>query len=120
MNTADRSIRSLDAALRRRFEVFECMPDGDVLAAYYQTRGNTVPDLVEGFKALNMALTERLDRHHTVGQAFFMAEEMTAQRLLKTWRYKIGPLVEDYLFGQSDVLAEFTPTKFWPSLADLA
>jgi hypothetical protein len=120
MNTADRSIRTLDAALRRRFEVFECMPDADVLGAYYETRPNTVPDLIEGFTALNDALTKRLDRHHTVGHAFVMAPEMTPQRLLKTWKYKIGPLVEEYFFDQPSVLEEFAPTKFWSSLGSIA
>jgi hypothetical protein len=120
MNTADRSIRSLDAALRRRFEIFECMPDADLLAAYYQTRASGVPDLIDGFTGLNDLLTKRLDRHHTIGHAFFMADEMTPQRLLKTWKYKVGPLVEDYFFEEPDVLADFAPVKFWPSLADLA
>ncbi|HEY1307280.1 MAG TPA: DUF3578 domain-containing protein [Vicinamibacterales bacterium] len=119
MNTADRSIRSLDAALRRRFEVFECMPDPDVLRAYYENRANGVPDLVEGFAALNASLTKRLDRHHTVGHAFFMAEEMTPQRLLKVWKYKLGPLIDEYFFDQPDAAAEFAPQKFWTSLADL-
>ena len=120
MNTADRSIRTLDAAIRRRFEVFECMPDPDLLRAYYQSRSNSVPDLTDGFTALNAALTSRLDRHHAVGHAFFMVDEMTPQRLLKTWRYKVGPLIEEYFFDQPDVVAEFTPAKFWGSVADLS
>jgi 5-methylcytosine-specific restriction protein B len=120
MNTADRSIRSLDAALRRRFEIFECLPGPDVLTTYYQTRACAVPDLVEGFVALNDALAKRLDRHHTIGHAFFMAEEMTPQRLLKVWKYKVGPLVEDYFIDQSALLEEFAPVKFWPSLDALA
>jgi hypothetical protein len=96
------------------------MPDADVLQAYYETRENRVSDLVEGFVGLNEALTTRLDRHHTIGHAFFMAEEMTPQRLLKVWRYKVGPLVEEYFFDQPNVLSEFSAPKFWPSLADLS
>jgi hypothetical protein len=35
MNTADRSIRSIDIALRRRFDVFELKPDSGVLSRYF-------------------------------------------------------------------------------------
>ncbi len=117
MNTADRSIRSIDIALRRRFEVFECPPDAGILERYYQTHTNEVTDLVEGFRQLNAELTERLDRHHTIGHTFFMHEPMTAEYLRVTWQRRIGPLLEEYFFDQPDVAAEFKVEKYWPSLA---
>ena len=81
MNTADRSIRSIDVALRRRFDVFECPPDRQILESYFASRTNTVPDLFDGFEALNAALTEHLDRHHTIGHTFLMADPMTPDEL---------------------------------------
>src|SRR4029453_811543 len=83
MNTADRSIRSIDIALRRRFDVFELPPDRGVLERFYGKAENTnhVASLFDGFDALNAELATRIDRHHTVGHAFFMAEEMTVGRL---------------------------------------
>ncbi len=83
MNTADRSIRTIDVALRRRFEIFECLPDVSILQAFYDRgRGtNFVSDLAAGFVSLNNELEAQLDRHHTIGQTFFMAPEMTSDRL---------------------------------------
>ena len=114
MNTADRSIRSIDVALRRRFEVFECFPDPDILERFYQTKGvSHVPGLVDGFRRLNERLSELLDRHHTIGQTFFMAQVFDGGRLRQVWARQIGPLIEEYFFDQPDVAAEFTLDKFW-------
>lgn len=117
MNTADRSIRSIDLALRRQFDVFDCPPDRRVLERFYATRPNSVPDLLTGFDALNAALTAQLDRHHTIGHTFLMADAMSPTELRRIWRNQIGPLIDDYFFDRQNVGDEYTPERFWPSLA---
>ncbi len=117
MNTADRSIRSIDVALRRRFDVFECLPDRKVLESYFASRTNIVPDLYVGFEALNAALTDHLDRHHTIGHTFFMADPMTPDELRRIWRHQVGPLIDDYFFDRPSLADEYKPENFWPSLA---
>lgn len=118
MNTADRSIRDLDIALRRRFEVFECSPDKEILIRYYENgKGvNHVPSLFEGFESLNDRLSRELDRHHTVGHTFFMVKELTVPRLKKIWERKLGPLIQDYFLDQPDIAEEFNPGSFWPEI----
>ncbi|MBB3180079.1 MrcB family domain-containing protein [Variovorax sp. Sphag1AA] len=115
MNTADRSIRSIDIALRRRFEVFELGPDPEVLERYHR-KANADFDarsLVRGFVALNQALTQHLDRHHTIGHAFFMRPSWSREMLQSTWRRKIYPLIEEYFFDQPDLLGQFELERFW-------
>jgi hypothetical protein len=117
MNTADRSIRSIDVALRRRFEIFECPADPEILSAYYAADASTnVPDLVTGFAALNAALSDLIDRHHTIGQTFFMRRTFSETDLRRVWLRQIAPLIEDYLFDQPDVIETFTLERFWPDL----
>lgn len=114
MNTADRSIRSIDLALRRRFDFFECAPDRGILERYYGFNVNQVTDLLDGFDALNVELAALLDRHHTVGHTFFMANPMTPARLTSVWLRKIAPLLEEYFFDQPDVAATFQLGRFCP------
>ena len=116
MNTADRSIRSLDIALRRRFDIFECPPDAAMLEHYFQDRTNEVPDLISGFELLNADLLERLDRHHLIGHTFFMKNPLTPTQLRRTWEHQLMPLIEEYFFDQPDLVAEFTLEKYWPSV----
>ena len=116
MNTADRSIRTIDTALRRRFEIIDCPPDERILEAYYAAHENQVPDLVSGFSNLNQRLTENLDRHHTIGHTFFMKDPMTGPRLGNVWKRQVAPLVEEYFFDQPDVAASYDPAEFWPSV----
>lgn len=118
MNTADRSIRSIDLALRRRFDVFECDPDPEILAHFYADadRVNEVEDLIDGMVALNERLRAGLDRHHTIGHTFFMRERMTPEQLRAVWKRKLRPLIEEYFFDQPDVWKGYNLAEFWPSL----
>ncbi|MDT0184324.1 DUF3578 domain-containing protein [Microbacterium sp. ARD31] len=117
MNTADRSIRSIDLALRRRFEVFECPPSRKVLESYYRTAQCDVLDLFDGFDKLNLRLTELLDRHHTVGHSFFMADPFTPHLLSAAWTRQLQPLFEEYFFDDPSVAASLKIEEFWPSVA---
>jgi 5-methylcytosine-specific restriction enzyme B len=117
MNTADRSIRSIDIALRRRFDFFECQPDSRVLERHYGANGRgmtEVDGLVTGFLRLNDKLTELLDRHRTIGHSYFMQEHYTVVDLHRVWRHQIIPLLEDYFFDEPDIVDDFEIGSFWP------
>lgn len=92
MNTADRSITSLDTALRRRFEFVEMMPDSDLLENVFVCKDVENPNkdedyLGDDFKtkgfakilqniliSINKRIEFLLDREKTIGHAFFMSE----------------------------------------------
>lgn len=120
MNTADRSIRSIDTALRRRFDIWECMPNRTILERYYALgtgRVNDVANLLSGFETLNAKLSKEpgLSRHHTIGHTFLMKDHMTRRILSQIWRQKIYPLIEEYFFDQPSAMEAFTFDDFWPS-----
>ena len=119
MNTADRSIRSIDVALRRRFDVFECLPDGAILSRYYARDGhsNSVSDLREGFERLNGMLTDDLDKFHTIGHTFFMTPAMTPPKLRMIWHRKLLPLIEEYFFDRPARVSAYELDALWPSIA---
>ena len=114
MNTADRSIRSIDTALRRRFDLFDCPPRLDILDAYYNV-GNTteVGELGVGLGMLNERLTDQLDRHHTIGHTFLMKPKYGINDLRRTWDRQIKPLIEEYFFDQPDIADAFSLDGFW-------
>jgi 5-methylcytosine-specific restriction protein B len=94
-------------------------PDRELLAQYYSSAADTsVPDLVDGFDALNAALETHLDRHHTIGHAFFMQPNFDVGTLRRVWQRRVFPLVEEYFFDQPELAKEFTLERFWPSAGD--
>lgn len=117
MNTADRSVRNIDTALRRRFDIFECLPREDVLERYFDQDGHLseVDDLQEGLTTLNSKLRELIDDDHTIGHSFFMRSTYTANDLRRTWIRQIEPLLREYFFDQPTLVKEFTLAALWPS-----
>jgi 5-methylcytosine-specific restriction protein B len=87
MNTADRSIALVDAALRRRFLELSFPPDLDVLRRWWTEQGK--PDLGQDAAAhlerLNAELINRLDAHRLIGHE---------------WQLK--PVLEEHLYAHPD------------------
>jgi MoxR-like ATPase len=118
MNTADRSIRSVDAALRRRFDIFDCPPRPEMIDSYYDAPGNTtdIEGLSAGLTRLNDDLIDQLDRHHTIGQSFFMKSTFGKTDLRRTWDRQIKPLIEEYFFDQPGMADAFNLDEYWPAV----
>ena len=94
MNTADRSIQLLDAALRRRFTFFEMMPNPD---------HDDVPTDVDGvdcrwlLKVVNERIAVLLDREHQIGHTYFL-NVRDIDELAQRFRQQVFPLLQEYFF----------------------
>lgn len=101
MNTADRSIALVDAAMRRRFAFLPLHPSDqptkDVLRKWLiaTDRPAEVADLLE---ALNEAID---DEDFKIGPSNFMRDSVfEAGGLDRTWRTSILPLLEEHEYGR--------------------
>lgn len=96
MNTADRSIATIDTALRRRFRFKEIMPDADVL------KGISVADISvsEMLVRMNKRISVLYDREHTIGHAYFtsLRENPTLEQLAEIFKNAIIPLMQEYFY----------------------
>lgn len=126
MNTADRSIEALDAALRRRFSFRELRPEPELLkinkntrrkeieslaaesAAAYHNRLTLARNLPEGIDlstlltVMNLRLEKLTDREHCIGHGYFfpVLHATDALQTLKQIFYEqIIPLLQEYFFS---------------------
>ena len=112
MNTSDRSIASIDIALRRRFIFKEIMPNV-----------NLVPDvevfgieLRKIFTTLNERISILLDRDHQIGHSYFMKLENSSDYdsdFKRVWYDCVMPLLNEYFYGDWEklcaLLGDFQP-----------
>lgn len=108
MNTADRSIALLDAALRRRFAFVPFFPDQPPIAGLLDRwLAKHHPEM--GWLAPVVARANELlrDRNGAIGPSFFLDPELDEARALLIWRHQILPYLEDRFFDQPERLAEF-------------
>lgn len=107
MNTADRSISLLDAALRRRFGFVELMPDGGVL------KESAVAGIAlkAWFEALNTRIREHVGRdarNLQIGHSYLMQGGSPLKdiaTLKRAIRDDIIPLLEEYCYEDYGTLA---------------
>ncbi|MFE0349613.1 AAA family ATPase [Streptomyces griseoluteus] len=102
MNTADRSISHLDAAVRRRFAFLSVGPDPEAVS------GTVGPlDLAAFFETLNSRIAHHLDSDHQIGHAYLMRDGepiATEEDLAAAFHHEVVPLLEDYCLGRADLL----------------
>ena len=110
MNTADRSIALMDAALRRRFyftPFFSNQPPVEGLLRRWLERQS--PEMAWVADLVDVANEKLGDRHLGVGPSYFMNAdvELDEARVRRIWRRAVIPYIEEQFFGNEDRLAEF-------------
>lgn len=96
MNTADRSIATIDTASRRRFNFKEMLPDEEVLDGIY-VEYVSIKDI---FIKMNKRITVLFDREHTLGHAYFLPlkDAPTIETLANIFENSIIPLLQEYFY----------------------
>jgi 5-methylcytosine-specific restriction protein B len=122
MNTADRSIALVDAALRRRFQFVPFVlderadnPIAGLLRRWLQANSEPewVADLVD---QVNQELMTSLGMGDlALGPSYFMVQGLDEARLRRIWRYRIEPLIEDMFFGEPERSEPFRFNTVWHS-----
>ena len=106
MNTSDRSIASIDIALRRRFKFIEMMPRPEILVDE-NNQLLEVEDikLQEHLQILNERISYLLDRDHQIGHSYFMNwENYDITTFKNVWFDEIMPLLNEYFYSDWDKL----------------
>ena len=98
MNTADRSLVQLDAALRRRFDFIEMMPDTQVIRDKVGENGVVDNiDIARLLEKINDNVEALLDREHQIGHSYFLDVKSVGD-LARVFKQKIIPLLQEYFF----------------------
>jgi 5-methylcytosine-specific restriction protein B len=106
MNTADRSIALLDAALRRRFGFVELVPNSSIFAGV-SVAGIPLGPWLEELNRRVVAHAGRDARHLQVGHSYLMPGGNPVRdlpRFVEILRDDIIPLLEEYCYEDFEVL----------------
>jgi len=100
MNTADRSVEALDAALRRRFSFEEMEPKPELIKTHGHVKDGMVEDidLANLLTTINKRIEVLLDKDHQIGHSYFMCVS-NLDELKSAFKNKIIPLLQEYFFG---------------------
>jgi 5-methylcytosine-specific restriction protein B len=106
MNTADRSVALLDAAMRRRFKEVRFDVDYDVVRRWHER--NTSADLgteaAARLKRLNAEVIELLDDDRAIGHSFLIRRDLADVGFEVVWNEDLEPVLRDHLLGRTDDL----------------
>lgn len=118
MNTADRSIALIDAAMRRRFHFVPFFPDREPTASllrnWCELNEPGPPWIADLLDAVNQRLRGDLGGDYMLlGPSHFMKHNLDEIRLRRIWEYNIEPLIEDQFFGRQEIIDEYRFSRVW-------
>ena len=96
MNSSDKSIATIDIALRRRFTFLKMLPNLALV------KNNKAQELM---KELNIYIKNTIGEDYMLGHSYFMKVE-NEKDLNFIKKYKIEPLLEEYFYGDEKSLEE--------------
>lgn len=106
MNTADRSIKLLDVAFRRRFSFFELMPDSSLLEGTV-INGLALDDFLD---KLNLKIAQTEGREKQIGHALLMRDGSPIEEpeeFCNCFRQDILPLLQEYCYDDFSILEKY-------------
>jgi 5-methylcytosine-specific restriction protein B len=111
MNTADRSIALLDAALRRRFAFQEIMPSPEILDDLVVESAEEAVNIGDLLRNINKKIIMQIDRDHQIGHSYFLKlkdvkKEEQPEVLEYIWNHQVFPLLREYFYSQPEELFE--------------
>ena len=117
MNDIDRSVESMDLAMRRRFTFFEIKANENQGMLDEKLNPEICKIAKIKMKTLNEAIsdTEGLSPDHHIGGAYFLKlnnfEGTSEEKFKKLWNYNLEPLLREYLRGQYDAVKKLETLK---------
>jgi MoxR-like ATPase len=112
MNTADRSIALVDAALRRRFYFVEFTPGSEPVRSVLSKWLSRNRHDNEAARLLALLNDEIANDEVAIGPSYFMTDPESGPHLERIWKRAIMPLLGEYFYG-----TKWDPERF--SLAKL-
>jgi 5-methylcytosine-specific restriction protein B len=112
MNTADRSIKLLDAALRRRFAFIEMMPNIEILSGV--KIGNLPLD--DFLEQINTRILQHEGREKQIGHSFLMSNGKPIsepEELACCFKQEILPLLQEYCYDDYPTLSKYLGERFF-------
>jgi hypothetical protein len=109
MNTADRSIALVDAALRRRFHFHPFFPDRPPIKGLLNRwLTQNQPDLIRVAGLVDRANGLLDDQNMAIGPSHFMKMALTNEKVQQIWRRSVIPFIEDQFFDEPVRVKQFT------------
>jgi len=102
MNTADRSVALIDAAMRRRFHFVPFFPHSgamkNLLRRWLRSGGGRI-GVADFLEAVNAELLGLVGEHLLIGPSHFMQTDLSDRALERIWTYNVFPLIEEQMWG---------------------